>query len=352
MEGKYIYGIVTGSDETTLDINGLGNSSRVYTIGHQDLSCLLSDYHDVDFSCMPKERIIRSLLRHEIVVEHVMKEHNVLPVKFGTVLATSAEVRNLLLQGYSQFVDILSQTQGKVEVEVAATWDTTRVLQEISKEEDIVRAKKAIACKPEQQTSSDRIRLGQMVKASMDRRRDSYRERMIGLLKTMAVDVQTNALVSDQMVMNVAFLIEKSNQEQFDRSVRQLNGLFRDEIDFRIIGPLPPYSFAMVEITKLSPEKLKEARQLLQLGETFSESDVRRAYRHLAAKTHPDCNPDDQSAKKRFTELRRASDLLISYSRGKGEAKGNLLINIRRTRDEEGEHLHFAAGVLSGVSDG
>jgi len=352
VEGKYIYGIITGNDEYTVDINSLGNSNRVYTIGYQGLSCLLSDYHGIEFSRMPKGRIVRSLLGHELVVEYVMKEHNVLPVKFGTVLDTSAEVRNLLVQGYSQFVDILAQTRGKVEVEVAATWDTARVLQEISKEEDIVMTKKAIACKAEQQTLSDHIRLGQMVKASMDRRRDSYQEQMIDILKTMAIDVQTNVLVSDQMVMNVAFLIEKSNQEQFDRSVRQLNGLFRNEIDFRIIGPLPPYSFAMVEITKLNPEKLKEARQLLQLGETFSEPDVRSAYRHLAARTHPDCNPDDQSAKKRFTELRQASDLLIFYSRGEGEVKSNLLINIRRARDEEGEHLHFAAGVLSGVSDG
>lgn len=353
MEGKYIYGIVTGSNETIVDINGLGNSSRVYTIGYQDLSCLLSDYHDVDFSCMPKERIIRNLLRHEIVVEHVMKEHNVLPMKFGTLLATSAEVRNLLLQGYSQFVDTLSQIQDKVEVEVAATWDTTRVLQEISKEKDIVSAKEAIASKSAQQTLSDRLHLGQMVKASMDRRRDSYRERMVDILKTMAVDVQRNALVSDQMVMNVAFLIEKSNQEQFDKSVRLLNDLFRDEVNFRVIGPLPPYSFAMVEVTKPSPDKLREARQLLQLGETSSEPDIRKAYRHLAAETHPDRKPGDELARKQFAVLRQASELLIAYCRGQAKSGDNLLINIRRLRDEEVSHLRFAEGAgVAGVANG
>ena len=353
MEGKYIYGIVNGSNETALDINGLGNSSRVYTIACQDLSCVLSDYHDVDFSCMPKERIIRNLLRHQVVVEHIMKKHNVLPIKFGTVLATSAEVRNLLLQGYSQFVDTLSQIQDKVEVEIAATWDTTRVLQEISKEKDIVSAKEAIASKPAQQDLRERSLLGQMVKASMDRHRDSYRERMIDILKTMAVDVQRNALVSDQMVMNVAFLIEKSNQEQFDKSVRLLNDLFRDEVNFRIVGPLPPYSFAMVEVTKPSPDKLREARQLLQLGETSSEPDIRKAYRRLAAETHPDCNPGNELAKKQFAELRQASELLIAYCRGRAESGDSLLINIRRLRDEEILHLRFAEGAgVVGVANG
>ena len=352
MEGKYIYGIVTGSNETALDINGLGNSSRVYTIAYRDLSCVLSDYHDNDFSCMSKEKIVRSLLRHQVVVESVMKKHIVLPIKFGTILDTHDEVRNMLCQGYSRFMDALASIRDKVEVEVAATWDTAQVLQEISKEKDIVSAKEAIASKPAQQDLRERIHLGQMVKASMDRRRDSYRERMIGILKTMAVDVQPNALVSDQMVMNVAFLVEKANQEQFDKSVRLLNDLFRDEVNFRIIGPLPPYSFAMVEVTKPSPEKLREARQLLQLGETSSEPDIRKAYRRLAAETHPDCNPGNELARKRFAELRQASELLIAYCRGRAESGDDLLINIKRLRDEEVAHLRFAegAGVAGAVN--
>jgi hypothetical protein len=353
MEGKYIYGIVTGSNETILDINGLGNSSRVYTIGYNDLNCLLSDYHDVDFSCMPKERIIRNLLRHEIVVEHVMKKHMVLPIKFGTILATLDEVRNMLCQGYSRFMDALALTRDKVEVEVAATWDTAQVLQEISKEKDIVSAKEAIASKPAQQDLRERSLLGQMVKASMDRRRDSYREQMIAFLKPVAVDVQPNALVSDQMVMNVAFLVEKANQEKFDRRIGQLNDLFHNQINFRIVGPLPPYSFAMVEVTKASPDKLREARQLLQLGETSSEPDIRKAYRRLAAETHPDCNPGKELATKQFAELRQASELLIAYCRGRAESGDNLLINIRRLRDEELLHLRFAEGAgVAGVANG
>jgi hypothetical protein len=338
MYDKYIYGIIDGSNDTALDITGLGGVGSVCTRSHQGVACVFSHYFGIEFSSMSKEEVVRGLLAHQVVVEHVMKKHTVLPVKFGTVLATSDEVQELLSRGRQQFVDTLGWIHDKVEVEVAATWDTEQVLREISTESEIMRAKDVTASGPGQRSLEKRIHLGQMVKASMDRRRDSYWERMISFLKPVAVDVQPNALVSDEMVMNVAFLVERANQEEFDSRVRQLNDLFHDQINFRIIGPLPPYSFATVEVTRLSPEKIEEARQLLGLGENTSEAEVRRAYRHLAAETHPDRKPGDEMAKVQFAKLRQASDFVIAYCQGQAESGGSLLINIRRLKNE---YLHF-----------
>jgi hypothetical protein len=353
MDGRYIYGIITDGNETVLDVSGLGGSSQVYTIAHKGLSCVVSDYSGREFGSMPKEEVVQCLLAHQVVLEHVVREHTVLPVKFGTVLATSDEVRNLLAQGHQQFVAALAWIQDKVEVEVAATWDTGQVLREIGTEPRIMRAREAIGSRPGQPTLEGRIYLGQMVKSLMDQRRDSYRERMISFLKPLAVDVQPNALVSDEMVMNVAFLVQKASQAEFDSHVRYLNGLFHDQIDFRIIGPLPPYSFATVEVARPSLEKIEEARQLLHLGDVISEPEVRKAYRRLAAETHPDRRPGDELAKTQFARLRQASDLLIAYCRGQAESGGSLLINIRRLRDEEVEHLRFAEiEVVAGATDG
>jgi len=341
MYGKYIYGIIDSSNETEFNISGLNGSCPVYSIAHQDLSCVVSNYFGREFSSMPKEEMVRCLLAHQVVAEYVMMENTVLPVKFGTVLTTSDEVRSLLSQGYSQFVEALAWIQDKVEIEVAATWDTKEILQEISTEPEIILASKAIDDR-RQPTLEEQIQLGQIVKASMDKRRSNYRERMINFLTSVAVDVQPNALISDEMVMNVAFLVEKTNQGKFDSCVKQLNVLFHNQINFRIVGPLPPYSFATVEVTRPSLEKIEEARQLLHLGETFSESEVRKAYRHLAAKCHPDYKGGDKLAKAQFVKLHQASDLLIAYCRRQGGSDGNLLFNIRRLRNEEVQHLSFA----------
>jgi len=344
MHGKYIYGIIDSGNENELGISGLGSPSPVYTIAHQDLSCVVSNYFGKEFNSLSKEEVVRCLLAHQVVVERVMREHTVLPVKFGTVLATSDEVCNLLSQGHSQFVEALAWIQDKVEIEVAATWDKQQIFQEISTEPEIIRASKAIAGRPEQQTLQEQIQLGRIVKASMDKHRSSYREQMINFLASVAIDVQPNPMVSDEMVMNVAFLVDKSRQEEFDGCVKQLNDLFHNQTNFRIIGPLPPYTFATVEVTRPSPEKIEEARQLLHLGKTFSEPQVRKAYRHLAAESHPDYRAGDEPelAKAQFAKLHHASEILIAYCRGQGESNGNLLVNIRRLKDEEVEHLSMA----------
>lgn len=351
MEGKYIYGIIGTDSETVLDISGLGGSRPVYTVAHQDLGCIVSDYSGAELSSMSKEEVVRCLLSHQTVVEYVMRKHTVLSVKFGTVLATSHEVRDLLVLGRQQFDDTLAWIQDKIEVEVAATWDTGEVLREISNEADVVRARAAIASRPGQQTLEDRVHLGQMVKAAMDRRRQGYGERIASFLEPVAVDVQPNALVSDAMVVNMAFLVEKAGQQEFDCRVRQLNDVFHDQIDFRIIGPLPPYSFATVEVTRLSPEKIEEARQLLQLGDTMSEPEVRKAYRRLAAETHPDRKRGSEMAKSQFVRLRQAADLLIDCCRGHAELGGGFSITIKRSKVDEAQHLCAAeTGSVAGVA--
>lgn len=341
MHGKYIYGIIDSGHENELGIYGLDSFSHVYTIAHQNLGCIVSNYSGKEFSRLAKEEVVRCLLAHQVVVEHVMREHTVLPVKFGTVLTTSDEMRRLLSQGYSQFVDALAWLQDKVEIEVAATWNTKQTLQEISIEPKILCARKALIDQG-QPSLQEQIQLGQMVKASMDRRRSRYREQMLNFLMSLAVDLQPNALVSDEMVMNVAFLVERANQEEFDSCVKQLDDLFGNQINFRIIGPLPPYSFATVDVTRPDLEKIEEARQLLHLGNTFSESDVRKAYRHLAAESYPDYSAGNELAKTQFTKLRQASELLSAYCQGYGQSDASFLINIRRSGGEEVQHFSFA----------
>lgn len=295
--GKYIYGIIIGSGDIALGIRGVDGVSLVYTIAHQGLSCVVSNYFGKEFSSMSEEELVPCLLAHQVVMEQVMRKHAVLPVKFGTVLATFDEVCELLSQGYSQFFFTLVWIQDKVAVEVVATWGK-----------------------------------GQ---ASMDQRWDDYRERIISFLKPLSIEVQHNSLVSDEMVTNMAFLVERVNLEAFDSRLRQLNDLFYNQVNFRIIGPLPPYSFTTVEVIRSSPEKIEEARQLLGLGEVISELEVRKVYRHLVAETHPDRRPGDKLAMTRLAKLRRASDLLIAYCRSQTESGGSFLISIRRSRSDE-----------------
>ena len=48
----------------------------------------------------------------------------------------------------------------------------------------------------------------------------------------------------------------------------------------------------------------------LELDKSATKTDIKKAYRRLARKYHPDLNPDDDSAKKRFQQINEANEVL------------------------------------------
>jgi len=50
--------------------------------------------------------------------------------------------------------------------------------------------------------------------------------------------------------------------------------------------------------------------KILELDKTAGEADIKKAYRRLARKYHPDLNPNDVSAKKKFQQINEANEVL------------------------------------------
>src|SRR5260370_769076 len=51
--------------------------------------------------------------------------------------------------------------------------------------------------------------------------------------------------------------------------------------------------------------------EVLGVDHNVSEEEIKRAYRKLAVKFHPDKNPDDPHAEEKFKELGEAYDVLV-----------------------------------------
>lgn len=166
---------------------------------------------------------------------------------------------------------------------------------------------------------------------------------MVGFIKPLSVDSVSNVLVSDEMVMNEAFLVERHRHSEFDAAVQRLDHIFQGRINFRVIGPLPSYSFSTVEITRITPDKLAAARQTLGLPGRISEDDVRRAYRRLAAQEQRNLNSEDETARTSLDRIREASRVLTEYTGGhqsppQHQDGPSFLITIKRSEAENLPH--------------
>jgi len=316
MAATYVYAIIpTGSQVIFNEVAGVDDEhDEVYTIPHRNLAAVVSTSPLADYRGLKRDEAARYLMAHQRVVEAVMQTFPLLPVRFGTVLPDELWMHRLLAQGEALFHTTLEKFSGLVQMEVVVLWNLDVVFQEIGQEEHIAQLKAQVAGRPPEETIIERVAIGQMVHASLERRRASLREYLIHCLWKVALDLVINPPMGDSMVANVALLVDEAGKEALDQQLERLDEEFKGQLTFRRVGPLPPYSFATVEVKVPSFEAIDEARRRLDLGEMATPGEIRQAYHRLAGQLHPDHNPDDPEAEARMTELAHAYELLTAYA--------------------------------------
>jgi len=143
------------------------------------------------------------------------------------------------------------------------------------------------------------------------------------LLEEIGQDLVVNPTMNDRVVVNVALLVYEDGHNALEPGLELLDREFEGRLLFRCVGPLPPYSFATVEAQVPTFEALAEAQEQLGVEETATLDDIKRAYRRLGRRMHPDVNRQDPEAGARMAELTKAYELLRTV-------EGTLLIAVRR----------------------
>ncbi len=298
-----------------VDVGPIGLDGRpVSAIHHLDLAALVSPAPVRAYTRMQKEELIAHLFAHQAVMETILAARTVVPVKFGTTVRDAAEVRTILAKGYPQLRAALEAMGGKIELDVVAVWrDLDSVLHEVGAEAEIQRAKAALRAGSPEETREERGRIGQMVKAGLDRRREELAVHIGEALAGLAQAVCPHARLDDRMILNTAVLVERSREAEVGQTLERLNGRWAGRVDFRCVGPLPPYSFSTVEIRRFVAEEVTRARRLLGLGEQAGGLEAKTAYRRLAHRCHPDKGPRPQGTGERFDEATEAYRMLAEY---------------------------------------
>lgn len=92
---------------------------------------------------------------------------------------------------------------------------------------------------------------------------------------------------------------------------------------------------------------MKDPYEVLGVARTATPDDIRKAYRRLAKKLHPDLNPGDKQAESRFKEVTAANDLLSDpnkrqkFDSGEIDASGS-------ERPRQQYYKDFASGAAAG----
>lgn len=310
---NYVYGVIQTAREKEFGLLGIAGGDKVYTIPYRELGAVVSDSLPPAFTSITKEEVVSYLFAHQSVIERVMKEHTIIPLKFGTTAAGAEEVEKILEKGYLKFKDALETMEDKVELDVVATWNKDSVFQDVSQEEEIIKFRQGLGPQP---STQDKVKLGRMVEASLNKKREKLAPQIIAALSECAQDFCLHDTLDASMIANTAFLASKEKLDAFDQKLDELDGKYEGKLNFRRVGPLPPYSFSTVEVKKVDSGEIDKARDLLGLADEATPSQIKQAYWSLSSEYHPDKHPGDAEIAKKFEDISKAYELLAEYCQG------------------------------------
>lgn len=245
-EGKYIYCIISGHEGRSFGPIGIGGrGDEVTTVGYRDLGAVISNVPMTKY-IVDKE----SMIAHEKVIEEVMNDYTVLPVRFQTVAASADEIRSLLRKRYAEFIGLLRHVDNKVELGLKVLWrDMESIFREIVEQNKDVTTLKA-SSGSFGQSNEEKQAVREAIRLALEEKKAAEAEMLLGPLRSIAPDFCLNKTHGDDMIINAAFLVDKGWEREFDNRVEELATRYGDRMKFSYIGPAPPYSFVNIVVTE------------------------------------------------------------------------------------------------------
>ncbi len=331
IKGLYIYGIVP-TFYSTEQFRELENQNLLY-IPYGKVSAIVTEETIVDYQDLGTERLARLLVAHQQGIESIMSLgfNIIIPMRLGTFATDELQVKKILEKGHDLILDIFEKIAGFVEVDLVATWaDFPKLLGEIAVDKQVLALKSKIQ-QSEHITQSDQMEIGYLVKKLIDQKKEEFGKKIYIALEPFRQCVKQHEVLNDEMVSNTAFMLNQQQQVLLENALDELDEELNGKLNFKLVGPLPCYSFYTLEVSQLQYDDLMAAKEELEPGEAITEKSVRQAYLKKAKLYHPDQNSDDQDGVK-FNNIKQAYHILLSYVQSQHPASDDEPVEISRAK--------------------
>lgn len=312
-KGIYIYGIIPNfySEEMFRSLVNTG----IYTIAYQNISAIVSDRENVSFDFLDREALGHLLVDHQKTIEDLTgKGFNMLiPMRLGTIVNSKEEVFKILANGHDLIVDTLSKIEHLTEIDLAVTWaDFPAIINEVAGYPEIVAMKEDILKKGDGISQIDQVKIGMLLEEKLKEKNTTVELDILNALSSLCTDIKMHEVMNDQMITNSAYLLKRNKKEKFEEVLDRLDEEYKGMLNFKMVGPLPCYSFYTIEVKELNPEHVSQAKKELGVSESSSEAEIKRAYQEKAKEFHPDVNQGNNTVD-HFNRIKKAYQTLLEY---------------------------------------
>ena len=241
--GRYLYAVVAATDAPQ-DCGRIGlEAAPVYAIVEGGVAAIVSD--------IPNDRIRpqrRHLAAHQQVLRGLMEATTPLPMSFGHIADGPEAIRNILQCNQSAFVEQLQRVEGKVEMGLRVSWDVPNIFEYFIATHPRLRDLRDRLFRAGREPSpAEKIELGRTFDLALKEDRVAHTQKVRGVLQPVCCEVCEGDLRDEREVMNLACLVARDAEQEFERAVFVAAGFFDNRFSFDYNGPWPPYNFVSAE---------------------------------------------------------------------------------------------------------
>ncbi len=244
---KYLYGIIAEPQPQRFNMVGI-EEAEVYTITFRELTAVVSDTNLIEI-----DPVRKNVLAHTRVQDELIKKYDMLPMGFGMITDNEEEILKLLERNYQILRDEFLRLAGKIEIEIKLFWNQAAILQALESEsQEFNRLKEKISHESSPAKAQNLlVEVGKIIERTAEEWKVKYAEEVRSILQNLAIDVVLNDPSGVENILNASFLVERSREGEFNNKVHELDIAYQNKVNFKYIGPLPPYNFVRVKLELL-----------------------------------------------------------------------------------------------------
>src|SRR3954468_3819280 len=166
-------------------------------------------------------------------------------MQFGVVMPSESAVAVDLLGAHEDaLLEQLATFERLVEVDLKVTCEEAVLLRSVMDERpDLSEMREGIRGRPADATYFERIKLGEAVAAAVEDKRGELLRETVARLEPAALGTEVSEPAHEQMLVNVAFLVDRDRLTELDEQADALARDFGPHMRCKYVGPLPPFHF-------------------------------------------------------------------------------------------------------------
>lgn len=244
--GIYIFCGVEATDEEDFGhVEFEGEKRAIFTIHYENAAMVATEvpmkiYH-------PNKE---NLMMHQQVISRVMdKNDTVIPISFGNVFNSKGDVEVLLQNLHPQFTELFPKIKGKIELGLKVIGKKEWLEKRVNQHPEIDEMTRTVQAKSKEAGYYDRIKLGGKAQELFNQLQCEVKTDIFEQLEEKAEAAKDNDPISETMLLNASFLVDREKEVEFDELVNEAHERWKDQVEFNYTGPWPAYNFINIRLT-------------------------------------------------------------------------------------------------------